>query len=177
MNIINQNVFNIFFSLSTDPNIANISLFISNVLIYILFGIVFVYIILRSKFIFPHLFMAVGASGGAWVVSKILKYIIHIDRPFVALGLNPLFYESGFSFPSSHSAVFAALSVAVLALNRKLGILMIVCTIFIGLSRMVLGVHYPLDIIGGFAVGAIVGLVFLYIMKSRYAVAFFGKSL
>ncbi|MCC6323839.1 phosphatase PAP2 family protein [Candidatus Nomurabacteria bacterium] len=177
MNTINQNIFNTFFSLSIDPNIASISLFVSNILIYILFGIVFLYIVLRSKFIFPHLFMAIGASGGAWVVSKIIKYIIHIDRPFVALGLTPLFYESGFSFPSSHSAVFAALSTVVFALNRKLGILMIFCTIFIGLSRMVLGVHYPLDIVGGYAAGVIVGLVFLSIMKSRYAVAFFGKSL
>ncbi|WP_100397892.1 phosphatase PAP2 family protein [Bacillus sp. FJAT-44742] len=98
----------------------------------------------------------VAAGGG---LNWLLKWIIHRERP----DINPLVVESGYSFPSGHSmmAIIAYGMLAyyfVLFLQSKAtkSITVIAFTILIfliGLSRIYLGVHYPSDVIAGYAVG------------------------
>ena len=62
--------------------------------------------------------------------------------------------RSLYGFPSNHAAnsmVFATL--VTLLWHRKTGFVLIVLSFFVGLSRLYLGVHYPSDIIFGFAFG------------------------
>lgn len=75
--------------------------------------------------------------------------------PFVAGEIN----ASGFTFPSGHAVaatvVYGGLGVVVSVGRRRTRYLLAVGAILlIGLSRLVLGVHYPRDVIGGIAVGA-----------------------
>lgn len=96
-------------------------------------------------------------SGAAWVISKILKVLIHIDRPFVAMpDVIPLFPETGFAFPSGHATFFMALAFSILFLHKRVGYIFIGFAILIGLARIAGGVHYPVDILGGFVLGALV---------------------
>lgn len=96
-------------------------------------------------------------SGVAWVVSKILKYLIHIDRPFVALpDVTPLFPETGFAFPSGHATFFMALAFSLFYLHKRIGYIFMGFALLIGLARVAGGVHYPVDILGGFVLGALV---------------------
>jgi undecaprenyl-diphosphatase len=88
-----------------------------------------------------------------------------MERPFNSLDIIPLYNEIGFSFPSQHSAVFATIATCAFFLNKKLGIIFIVISVLVGLSRIVIGVHYPLDILGGFFFGTLVGLFFIKIFK------------
>ncbi len=81
------------------------------------------------------------------------------------MGIVPLSYESGFSFPSEHTAVLTALSFVVYSVNRKLGIICFIFTLLVAISRVVIGVHYPVDIIGGVFSGLIVGFVLLKVFK------------
>lgn len=63
----------------------------------------------------------------------------------------------GYSFPSGHStnAVAAYGSLASYKNNRVLWVLAVIMTLLIGCSRMVLGMHYPTDVLGGWAIGGI----------------------
>jgi undecaprenyl-diphosphatase len=104
------------------------------------------------------------SAGFAYTIAYVLKIVIHTDRPFIALSnINSLFTETGYAFPSGHSATIAALSMSVYFKNKKLGYICMVAALLIGLARVASGVHFPVDIIGGYAIG--------------FLVAFFVKTL
>lgn len=170
----NITLFNFFFSLSTNPAIAWSSLFISNVFIYILIILaILMPIFIRRDFIYSILVFCTGA--GAWVMVYIIKNIFMIPRPFVTLHIIPLFMETGFSFPSSHVTVISALTVLIWNINRKLGILFLVFTILTAFSRMIIGVHYPIDVLGGACFGVLIGLGILWFYKKTNQFAFLKK--
>jgi membrane-associated phospholipid phosphatase len=121
--------------------------------------------------------VVVGAGGTAFAVSKLLKIILQTPRPFITLDFVPLVVETGYSMPSSHATVFSALATVAFGINRDLGIGFSLFALLIGVSRIVLGVHYPSDIIIGFALGIIIGLAFLAFGKSNFARQFFDKHL
>lgn len=99
-----------------------------------------------------------------YILSNLLKIVIMTDRPFIALNnIYTLIPESGYAFPSGHSATIAAFAFAVFFKNKKLGYVCFIAMLLIGLARVVAGVHFPIDIVGGFAIG--------------FLVAYFSKSL
>ena len=106
----------------------------------------------------------IATTGITYIIANSLKNIIKTDRPFTALSnIHTLVKESGYAFPSGHSATIAAFAFAIYFRNKKLGRIALVAMVLIGLSRVAAGVHFPIDIIGGFALG--------------FLVAFFTKSL
>ncbi len=103
-------------------------------------------------------------SGLAWIVAKSLKFIIHTDRPFVALpDVHALFTETGYAFPSGHATFFMALAVALFFNHKKIGCLFMGFAVVIGIARIMGGVHFPFDILGGLALGALVA----FLLKNR----------
>ena len=156
---------NLLYNLSHIPIIAKVALFLSYPFTY---GVIFLLIIWalflshRKMYNFSLLFLSVISS---WLFAAFIKSIVRINRPFVDLGITPLYQESGFSFPSEHSAVFMAIAVSMFLINKKAGFVFLLIAILIGLSRIVIGVHYPIDILGGFAVGFIISLIFTEIFK------------
>ena len=129
----------------------------------IVLSIVWVLFFSRRKiFNFSLLFLSVFSS---WVLSSALKFIFQISRPYEVLNVVPYVYEGGFSFPSSHAAMFGALTYCVFYLNKKAGYIFLVLTLVIGISRIVLGVHYPSDILAGFALGAFIGWFYVKVFN------------
>jgi undecaprenyl-diphosphatase len=96
--------------------------------------------------------MAVVVS---WYITYVLKILFHMPRPFVTfMEVQPLVTESPFtSFPSGHATVFFALATAVYLYHKRLGCVFFVCAVFIALSRVISGVHYPIDILAGTVIG------------------------
>ena len=94
-----------------------------------------------------------------WILNAVFKSIFQRQRP----ELLRLSQASGYSFPSGHSMVsisFYGLIIYLCYINIKnywtkyiLAILLSLLIIFIGISRIYLGVHYASDVIAGFASG------------------------
>lgn len=109
-----------------------------------------------------YLLVLLASSASAYLISAIFGFIYGRARPFVGFaGLNQLIATSFShkSFPSSHSTLAFALAFSVLMFNRPLGILMLILAILVAWGRVFVGVHYPLDILGGAILGGVVSLV------------------
>ncbi len=67
----------------------------------------------------------------------------------------------GYSFTSSHASNHASVAFFIYFLFRKerrlWRILLLVWAVSVGLAQIYVGVHYPLDIIGGFILGSFIG--------------------
>ena len=83
----------------------------------------------------------------------------------------------GFSFPSIHStnAVTVFGSLAVNARKRALTVIAIVIPLLTGISRFVLGAHYPTDVLAGWLLGCIsVAVIYLLQRRVKNTLALYG---
>ena len=104
--------------------------------------------------------LAVGASAA--VLPELVKAMVARPRPTLWVWLIP---ASGYSFPSGHAVAGAALYPLLgwLALRGRgrgrLGYgLGLAIGVFVGLSRLYAGVHWPSDVLAGWALGAALSL-------------------
>lgn len=107
------------------------------------------------------MWLVLGSAVGGQCLSTALKAFY--DRPRPAL-VPHLVYAEFSSFPSGHSMNAAAvyltlgLLLARLTEHRRLKIyflgIALLLTLVVGLSRVYLGVHYPTDVLAGWAAGA-----------------------
>jgi undecaprenyl-diphosphatase len=103
----------------------------------------------------------VFASGGvAWIVAHFLKIWIHTPRPFDAIStIHSLFSETGYAFPSGHATFFSALAFAIFFKHKKAGYVFLLAALIIGIARIAGGVHFPVDILGGYLIGFLVAFL------------------
>ncbi|MFF3489303.1 phosphatase PAP2 family protein [Streptomyces sp. NPDC002701] len=101
------------------------------------------------------------AAGVAVLVNVPIRGFVERPRPFVDHeGLEVLIGgKSDFSFVSDHSTLMMAMAVGLFVANRKLGLVGIGLALLGGFCRVYMGVHYPTDVIGGFALGTAVVLL------------------
>jgi undecaprenyl-diphosphatase len=114
------------------------------------------------------LFTSVAFSG---LLTSLLKNLIGRARPaFTPEGSvwfsNPFGDTYDFaSFPSGHATTAGALTMALMLLAPRYRIFFLVAGIWIAVSRPVLGVHFPSDILAGFALGS----AFTYVYARSFA--------
>ncbi|EPO6662011.1 TPA: undecaprenyl-diphosphate phosphatase [Klebsiella aerogenes] len=87
----------------------------------------------------------------SWVIGHLFPH----DRPFVdGVGYNFLHHAADDSFPSDHGTVIFTFALAFLFWHRVWsGALLLVIASTIAWSRVYLGVHWPLDMLGGLLAG------------------------
>ena len=161
----NNIIFQYIYSFSSNIVIAKLALFLSYPFTYGLLFLITIWALFISQNKFLNFSLLFTTGFFSWLISTILKNIIGVNRPFIDGSIVPLFRDSNYSFPSVHMSVFTAIAVVMFSINRKAGLIFILIAILIGLSRIVVGAHYPIDILGGLAVGLLVGLIFREIYK------------
>jgi membrane-associated phospholipid phosphatase/tRNA A-37 threonylcarbamoyl transferase component Bud32 len=100
------------------------------------------------------------SSTLAWLFTKWLKTAIERDRPILIIdGLLIRGPEAtGLGFPSGHAAVAAALATAAGPyVSQKTGRVLWLVVWLVGVARVYVGAHLPLDVVGGIALGWAVG--------------------
>ncbi|MGF9700528.1 MULTISPECIES: phosphatase PAP2 family protein [Paenibacillus] len=118
------------------------------------------FFIQRSPRSFIYGYVILGSFAVMWLLNTGLKEIFRRSRP----ELDHLMVVHGYSFPSGHAMIsmgFYGMFFVIWAIERQRRsasiILPIVCGIgfigLIGISRIMLGVHYPTDVFAGFVAG------------------------
>ena len=105
--------------------------------------------------------IGVAAVLAAWLAAKALKAVVDRGRPADLLDVVDTLFEPVLrsdGFPSGHSAVaFALATVVAPSLAGRWRIVPFALAAVVGLGRLVFGAHLPLDVVGGAALGVVVG--------------------
>ncbi|MEU9360208.1 phosphatase PAP2 family protein [Streptomyces sp. NPDC048301] len=101
------------------------------------------------------------AAGIALLINIPIRGFVERPRPFFDhKGLEVLVDgKNDFSFVSDHATMAMAIAVGLFVANRKFGFFAIALALLEGFCRVYMGVHYPTDVIGGFALGTAVALL------------------
>ena len=162
---LNQKIFEVFFGFGHRNFILDaVFIFLAKFLPYFLvlgfLVLVFYKSNSRRRFIL-YIEAALALILGSGLFVQFFRFFYHHPRPFEEMGFIPLIAESASSsFPSNHATILFALSLLVFYLNRKAGLWFFILSLLNGLARVVVGVHWPLDILGG----ALVGLLAAYLI-------------
>lgn len=119
------------------------------------------YLLFRLNQVWETVILAISLAGG-WVLNVALKVLFHRPRP----DIHHLVEAEGYSFPSGHAMVATAFYGMLgyllwlnlrKRLNRSRYVIVFTALLIlsIGISRVYLGVHYPSDVIAGFAAGGV----------------------
>ena len=133
---------------------------------YVLIFCIVIFLFLPIRFSLPRLIekikenYIIGAQAifaaviSRFVFTEIIRYALPIARPFVENNVNLLFqHTSTNSFPSGHAAFYFALSAVIFYYYKKAGLAAFMASFLICVARVFCGIHWPLDIVAGFAVG------------------------
>ncbi len=157
---LNQRIFEFFFGLSRVNFILDAALvFLAKFLPYFLvlgfLVLIFYKSSSRRRLIF-YIEAALSLILGSGLLVQFFRFFYSHPRPFEEMGFMPLIAgpESS-SFPSNHAAILFALSLLVFYLNRRVGLWFFILSLLNGLARIAVGVHWPLDILGGTLVGVL----------------------
>ena len=105
-------------------------------------------------------YIMVPALG--FILLTIVRKWINQPRPYETWGIVPLLEKdsSGNSMPSRHVFSATIISMACLHANLSAGLILLVLSALLGLVRVLGGVHYPKDVLVGYACGLLWGILF-----------------
>jgi undecaprenyl-diphosphatase len=102
------------------------------------------------------------------IITEIIRLFWYCPRPFVAHAVNLLIeHNASASFPSGHIAFLFALATAIYFFNKKFGIAFLGISFLVGLARVFVGVHYPLDILGGIVMGIFSAIFIKFLFRKK----------
>src|SRR3989339_1174633 len=178
MQTLNSNIFYFFYNLSHQSVfLDDLIVFVAHMLPYLVIVSAFIYLLVHHEVItsknpfealkqkWKEIVLVFFSGGIAWCVATLLKFVFHTNRPYLALqDIEPLISKTDYSFPSGHATFFMALGVAMYLSHKKSGYVFILFALLIGLARIAVGVHFPVDILGGFLLGGFIAycVSFLY---------------
>ncbi|EEG77448.1 phosphatase PAP2 family protein [Dethiobacter alkaliphilus] len=126
---------------------------LSSKVFYVLYlGFIVFLLVQRDEKIIPLL---LGPAAGL-LFARELRRIWCRPRPFVELEIDSLVHHGADgSFPSKHSMSAFAIGMSIWYVNPSVGVWVLALAGLTGLSRVMVGVHYPSDILVGAGIGVL----------------------
>ena len=142
--------------INASPEASNTSIhfaiFIANDLLYCMI-LLFSWFWLRGNYdTKKQILKAFIFTSIAILISQCISHVYYHPRPFVMeVGRTLIYHAPNGSFPSDHMLIFSSIAFSYLfSAQRKLGIFLLIMAWLVAWSRVYLGVHFPLDMLGAF---------------------------
>lgn len=142
--------------INASPEATNTSIhfaiFIANDLLYCMI-LLFAWFWLRGNYdTKKQILKAFIFTSIAILISQCISHVYYHPRPFVMeVGRTLIYHAPNGSFPSDHMLIFSSIAFSYLfSAQRKLGIFLLIMAWLVAWSRVYLGVHFPLDMLGAF---------------------------
>ncbi|MEK7614266.1 MAG: phosphatase PAP2 family protein [Patescibacteria group bacterium] len=115
-----------------------------------------------------ELVMMLAVAGLAWTVGHFLKDIFNTARPFVSLSdaIQLIPHEADGAFPSGHATFYSALAMMMWFYHKRIALGLGLVALIVGVSRVITGVHWPVDILGGFMLGVVIAMGTYFFIKN-----------
>ena len=106
------------------------------------------------------IYVFIPASG--FVILSFLRKKINAPRPYEEWDIKPLLDRDspGQSMPSRHVFSATIISMACLHTSLTMGMICLILSAFLGLVRVLGGVHFPKDVVVGYICGLVWGVLF-----------------
>ncbi|MBI3631146.1 MAG: phosphatase PAP2 family protein [Candidatus Sungbacteria bacterium] len=111
--------------------------------------------------------VAISALVARLGAAEGIRLFYHRPRPFMAYQVRQLLSDNEWSFPSGHATFFFAMATAVYLYNKKWGAGFFAAALLVSAGRVIAGIHYPSDILGGALIGAAVACFVFYAAEKR----------
>ncbi len=108
---------------------------------------------------------------GRFIIVEFIRALIPRARPFLERQIVQLIPKGAESaFPSGHAAALFAIATGIYFYNKRAGMWLFFVAILVSIARVVAGVHYPSDILGGVMVGIGTAWIFKIFFKEKFDV-------
>ncbi|MEQ1112514.1 phosphatase PAP2 family protein [Acinetobacter johnsonii] len=142
--------------INASPEASNTSIhfaiFIANDLLYCMI-LLFAWFWLRGNYdTKKQILKAFIFTSIAILISQCISHVYYHPRPFVMeVGRTLIYHAPNGSFPSDHMLIFSSIAFSYLfSAQRKVGAFLLIMAWLVAWSRVYLGVHFPLDMLGAF---------------------------
>lgn len=172
----NTSLFFLIFNLSNkSPFLDSIMIFGARVLIYLTFLVMFILIFKGGTKERKAIILALLSMPLVFLIIAVIHLFFIEPRPFIRYHFSPLIsflFVNDPSFPSRHASMMAVVAFSYTYFKSKWALLFLIFMIWVGLSRIFVGVHYPLDIVGGILTGFVSILLtkqFIKFLKIKFS--------
>lgn len=146
--------------LETVIKTANLSV---TFIIYILYVAMLLILLLSKDY---RLIRIVLTTGISFVLLSIVRKIIDAPRPYALYDFEPIVKKdkSGESMPSRHVFSCFVIAMAFMYIDVSLGVIVMIDGILMAILRVIIGVHFPKDVIVGALIGIVSGIIGFYLI-------------
>jgi undecaprenyl-diphosphatase len=164
---LDNSLFYFFFNIGQKLNANWFFIFLASYLPYFIIAL-FLYLIYSQKEIKKRFYflgfclLLIVLSRG--VITETIRYFYPRLRPFLALNLSPMIVDNAPSFPSGHTTFLFSVALCAFLLSRKWGWILSAASLISVVSRIVAGIHWPSDILGGIIISGLVFVLLYYLL-------------
>lgn len=144
-------------------------IFLAKYLYIIVIAVPILYALLQSRKVQKKMLLfAVVSLPLTFLLARLASAIYYDPRPFVIGHFTPLIsHAANNGFPSDHTLISFAFASLLFIFNKRLGVVAGILGLFVGVARVYVGIHSPIDIVGAIAI-AVVGAAIVDQVLARF---------
>jgi undecaprenyl-diphosphatase len=111
--------------------------------------------------------LAIPSFLFAFGIASVAGLLYYNPPPFVIEQTIPLIpHQADNGFPSDHTLYAMVAAADIFIYRRRIGILLGILAVLVGVARVIAGIHHPIDIVGGMAIAIAATCIAWVLMKA-----------